>query len=68
LNVLMALLEASPRVLSRQQLEATLYSFDQQLESNAIEVHVHKLRKKLGENVILTLRGVGYFVPTEPSA
>jgi DNA-binding response OmpR family regulator len=67
-SVLMALMEARPRVLSRQQIEASLYSFDSVLESNAIEVHVHRLRKKLGEGVIRTLRGVGYFVPAEAGA
>jgi two-component system OmpR family response regulator/two-component system response regulator QseB len=66
-DVLMVLMEARPRVLSRQQLEASLYSFEQLIESNAIEVHVHKLRRKLGEGVIQTMRGVGYFVPSEPA-
>ena len=65
--VLLALVEARPRVLSRQQIEASLYSWEQALDSNAIEVHVHRLRKKLGESVIRTLRGVGYFVPAEPA-
>ena len=63
--VLMALVEVRPRVLSRAQIEAALYNFDAGLESNAIEVHVHHLRRKLGEGVIRTLRGVGYFVPAD---
>jgi len=63
--VLLALVEVRPRVLSRPQIEARLYSWEGALESNAIEVHVHRLRKKLGEDVIRTLRGVGYFVPAE---
>jgi DNA-binding response OmpR family regulator len=63
--VLQALLEASPRVLSRAQIEARLYNFDNALESNAIEVHVHRLRRKLGEGVIRTVRGVGYYAPPE---
>lgn len=63
--VLLALVEVSPRVLSRTQIEAKLYTWDGALESNAIEVHVHHLRKKLGEKVIRTLRGVGYFVPAD---
>jgi two-component system response regulator QseB len=63
--VLLALVEVSPRVLSRAQIEARLYNWDGALESNAIEVHVHHLRRKLGDGVIRTLRGVGYFVPTE---
>lgn len=67
-DVLLTLLEASPRVLSRGQIEERLYDWGSGLESNAIEVHVHRLRRKLGENVIRTLRGVGYFVPEEPRA
>ena len=61
--MLLALAEARPRVLSRAQIEARLYSWDNALDSNAIEVHVHHLRRKLGDGVIRTLRGVGYFVP-----
>lgn len=63
--VLLTLVEARPRVLSRAQIEASLYSFDGALESNAIEVFVHHLRRKLGDGVIRTLRGVGYFVPAD---
>lgn len=63
--MLLLLMEVSPRVLSRSQIETSLYNWDAALESNAIEVHVHHLRRKLGEGVIRTLRGVGYFVPTE---
>jgi two-component system response regulator QseB len=62
-GVLLALVESRPRVLSRAQIEAKLYSWDHALDSNAIEVHVHHLRRKLGDGVIRTLRGVGYFVP-----
>ena len=64
-GVLLALIEVRPRVLSRPQIEARLYSWDNALDSNAVEVHVHHLRKKLGEGVIRTLRGVGYFVPED---
>jgi DNA-binding response OmpR family regulator len=66
--VLLLLLEARPRVLSRAQIEAGLYSWDSALDSNAIEVHVHHLRKKLGEGLIRTLRGVGYCMPLLPAA
>jgi two-component system OmpR family response regulator/two-component system response regulator QseB len=66
-SVLLALVEARPHVLSRPQLEAKLYNFDSVLESNAIEVHVHRLRRKLGETLIRTVRGVGYYVPAEPA-
>jgi two-component system OmpR family response regulator/two-component system response regulator QseB len=64
-SVLMVLMDARPRVLSRAQIEAKLYNWDSQLESNAIEVHVHRLRRKLGEGVVRTVRGVGYYVPAE---
>lgn len=66
--VLLALAEVRPRVLSRQQIEARLYDWSSGLESNAIEVHVHHLRRKLGEQAIRTMRGVGYFVPQDPVA
>lgn len=64
-GVLLSLVEVRPRVLSRSQIEARLYSWDNALDSNAVEVHVHHLRKKLGETVIRTMRGVGYFVAEE---
>jgi two-component system, OmpR family, response regulator QseB len=60
-----ALLLARPQVLSKSRLESALYGFGESLESNAIEVHVHHLRRKLGESLIKTVRGVGYFVPQE---
>lgn len=66
-GVLLALVEVRPRVLSRVQIEARLYNWDNALDSNAVEVHVHHLRKKLGEGVIRTLRGVGYFSPDDPA-
>lgn len=66
-GVLLALVEVRPRVLSRPQLETKLYNWDAALDSNAIEVHVHHLRRKLGEGCIRTLRGVGYFVPEDAS-
>ena len=50
------------RVLTRQQLEAQLYALDRSVESNAIEVHIHHLRKKCGSQLIRTLRGVGYMI------
>ena len=67
-SVLLALLEARPQVLSRAQIEAKLYDFGSPLDSNAIEVHVHHLRRKLGERLVRTVRGVGYFIPAEPEA
>ena len=65
--VLLALMEVRPRVLSRAQIEAGLYDWSKLVDSNAVEVHVHHLRRKLGASVIRTMRGVGYFVPAPPT-
>jgi two-component system, OmpR family, response regulator QseB len=64
--VLEALLQRPGTVLSRAQLEDRLYGWSEGIESNAIEVYVHGLRRKLGNDAIRTLRGVGYFVPKDP--
>lgn len=61
--LLLALLRGCGQVMTRQRLEETLYGFDEALESNALEVHIHHLRRKLGEDLVKTVRGVGYFVP-----
>jgi two-component system OmpR family response regulator/two-component system response regulator QseB len=66
--LLLLLLESRGRVLSRQQLEARLYNWQDAVGSNAVEVHVHHLRRKLGEGLIQTMRGVGYFIPREDDA
>ena len=63
--VLEALMQRPGAVLSRAQLEDRLYGWDSGIESNAVEVYVHGLRRKLGSDAIRTLRGVGYFVPKE---
>lgn len=47
-------------VISREQFEERLYSWGEEVESNAVQVHIHNLRKKLGHEMILTVRGVGY--------
>ncbi len=60
--VLQALMERPGAILSRSQLEDRLYGWGEELESNAISVYVHQLRKKLGEDLIHTVRGVGYYV------
>ncbi|MGZ8253714.1 MAG: winged helix-turn-helix domain-containing protein [Burkholderiaceae bacterium] len=61
-DLLHALMLNAGRVLSREQLEQHLYSWGQEVESNAIEVHVHHLRRKLGNALIQTVRGVGYML------
>jgi two-component system, OmpR family, response regulator len=55
-----AFVQRPGQLLSKAQLEERLYSFDAEVESNAIEVHVSRLRKKLGASVIETERGLGY--------
>lgn len=59
-DLLQALMLNAGRVLSREQLEQQLYSWGYEVESNTIEVHIHHLRRKLGAEVIQTIRGVGY--------
>jgi len=62
--VLEALMLRPGAILSRAQLEDRLYGWGEELESNAISVYVHQLRRKLGEGFIHTVRGVGYYVGT----
>jgi two-component system response regulator QseB len=64
--VLEALLQRPGAVLSRAQLEDRLYGWDEPIGSNAVEVYIHGLRRKLGSEAIRTVRGVGYFVPGKP--
>ena len=58
--LLQKLLENSGQVLSRDQLMQSIYSWDEDVDSNALEVHIHNLRKKLNANYIRTIRGIGY--------
>ena len=69
-DLLHALLLNAGRVLSREQLEQHLYRWGQEVDSNAVEVHIHHLRRKLGAELIQTVRGVGYLIPLDaaPSA
>lgn len=62
-SLLQLLLENTGRVLTRSQLEQSLYGWHEEPDSNALEVHIHHLRKKLGTELIRTLRGVGYTIP-----
>jgi two-component system OmpR family response regulator/two-component system response regulator QseB len=61
-DLLHAFMLGAGRVLSREQLEQQLYSWGQEVDSNAIEVHIHNLRRKLGSGLIQTVRGVGYML------
>jgi len=61
--LLHAFLDRPGVVLSRAQLEEKLYGWDDSIESNAVEVHIHALRKKLGSDFIKNVRGIGYLVP-----
>ena len=62
-TLLQELMLNADRVLSREQLEERLYRWGEEVESNAVEVHVHHLRRKLGADVVKTIRGVGYVLP-----
>jgi len=62
-TLLQAFLDRPGVVLSRAQLEEKLYGWDDSVDSNAIEVHIHALRKKLGSDFIKNVRGIGYLVP-----
>jgi two-component system, OmpR family, response regulator len=63
--LLEALLARPGAILSRAQLEEKLYGWSDPVESNAVEVHIHALRKKLGSEFIRNVRGVGWMVPRE---
>jgi len=60
--ILRMLLENTSRVLPRGVLEQGLYGLNIEIESNTVEVYIHHLRKKLGDEVIRTVRGVGYII------
>lgn len=63
--ILIDLLEHRGTALSRARLEESLYGWNEEVESNAVEVHIHNLRKKLGNDLIKTIRGVGYLISRE---
>ncbi|EKD75691.1 MAG: PmrA [uncultured bacterium] len=60
--LLQTLMENVGHVLSREQLCQSLYGWEDDIDSNTLEVHVHNIRKKLGQNFIRTIRGVGYMI------
>jgi len=64
--LLQLLMERPGRILSRAQLEERLYGWGEEVESNAVEVHIHGLRRKLGAQFISNVRGVGYRVSPAP--
>jgi DNA-binding response OmpR family regulator len=64
-DLLHTLMLNAGRVLSRDQLEQRLYSWGEEIDSNAIEVHIHHLRRKLRPGLINTVRGVGYVLATD---
>lgn len=63
--LLKALMESVGKVLTRESLESRLYSWGEEVSSNALEVHIHHLRKKLPDDFIKTVRGIGYTVPRQ---
>ena len=65
--VLEPLIARPGRVLSRAQLEEKLYSWRDDISSNAVEVYIHGVRKKLGADLIQNVRGLGYLVPADPA-
>jgi two-component system OmpR family response regulator/two-component system response regulator QseB len=67
-SLLHALLLNSGKVLSRSQLEEQLYAWGEEIESNAVEVHIHHLRRKFYPALIQTIRGVGYRIQNDKDA
>jgi DNA-binding response OmpR family regulator len=61
-TILELLMRNAGRMISRAQLESALYGWGEGVESNAVEVHIHHLRRKLGADLIRTVRGVGYLL------
>ncbi|HQS57820.1 MAG: DNA-binding response regulator [Gallionellales bacterium 35-53-114] len=66
--LLHALMLSAGKVLSRAQLEEQLYAWGEEIESNAVEVHIHHLRRKLFPELIATIRGVGYLIQRDKEA
>ena len=66
-DLLHLLMQNAERVLTRRSLEEQLYTWNNAVDSNALEVHIHHLRRKLGNDLIRTVRGVGYMATTTAS-
>ena len=66
-DLLHALMRNAGRVLTREQLEQQAWHWGHEVDSNAVEVHVHHLRRKLGAPLIRTVRGIGYTIAREPA-
>ncbi len=66
-DLLHVLMQNAERVLTRRALEEQLYSWNDAVDSNALEVHIHHLRRKLGSEFIRTVRGVGYMATVQPA-
>ena len=64
--LLRVLMERAGQIVRREELETALYGIDAGVDSNALEVQVHWLRKKLSPGAIRTVRGVGYMIPRDP--
>jgi two-component system response regulator QseB len=60
--LLHVMLENAGKVMGRKELEESLYAWKDEVDSNAVEVHIHRIRKKLGVDLIRTIRGVGYII------
>ena len=65
-QLLHELLSQPGKVITRERLVQTLYGWDEEAESNTLEVHIHHLRKKLSSDLIRTVRGIGYLVDGRP--
>lgn len=63
--LLLALMERPGVPLSRAQLEESIYGWGEEVESNTVEVYIHALRRKLGQGLIVNVRGVGYLIPKD---
>lgn len=64
-SIMQILLENPGVIYSRSQLEEKIYGWEDEVESNAVEVHIHTIRRKFGNEIIVNVRGVGYTFPRE---